>query len=280
MYTDDSTWEFWIDRGGTFTDIIGRRGRGPLLTHKLLSEDPARYADAAAAGIRVLMDRYGEGPIAALKMGTTIATNALLERKGALTVLAVTSGHGDALRIGYQARPKLFARHIVVPEPVYAHVVEIEERVSADGAVLRPLDENRTRRALEEAFTKGFRSLAIVLLHGYRYHAHERRVAEIAREIGFTQISTSHETGPVIKFVTRGDTAVADAYLSPLLRAYVDGLRGQVGRRTRLFFMQSSGGLVEADAFGGKDAVLSGPAGGVIGMASVARAAGCVPAIG
>ena len=280
MYTDDSTWEFWIDRGGTFTDIIGRRGRGPLVTHKLLSEDPARYADAAAAGIRVLMERHGEGPIAALKMGTTIATNALLERKGASTVLAITAGHKDALRIGYQARPKLFARHIVIPEPVYSRVVEISERVSANGAVLCHLDESITRRALAQAFAEGFRALAVVLLHGYRYADHERRVADIAREIGFTQISTSHETAALIKFVTRGDTAVADAYLSPLLRAYVDGLRGQVGRGTRLFFMQSSGGLVEADAFGGKDAVLSGPAGGVIGMTAVARAAGCVPAIG
>src|SRR5262245_15116106 len=221
MYTDDSGWEFWIDRGGTFTDVVGRRGNGPLVTHKLLSEDPVRYADAAAAGIRVLMDRHGEGPIAALKMGTTIATNALLERKGAPTVLAITAGHRDALRIGYQARPKLFARHIVVPEPVYAHVVEIDERVSADGAVLRSLDEERTRRELRAAYAQGFRALAIVLMHGYRYHAHEKRVAELARETGFTQVSASHEAGALIKLITRGDTAVADAYLTPLLRAYV-----------------------------------------------------------
>ena len=280
MYTDDSTWEFWIDRGGTFTDVVGRRGNGALVTHKLLSEHPGHYRDAAAAGIRVLMDRYGDGPIAALKMGTTIATNALLERKGAPTALAITLGHADALRIGYQARPKLFARHIVLPESVYGHVVEIDERVSAKGEVLRPLDEEGTRRRLAESFAQGFRSLAIVLLHGYRYHAHERRVAEIAREVGFTQISESHETGALIKLITRGDTAVADAYLSPLLRDYIEGLRAEVGRDTRLFFMQSSGGLVEADAFSGKNAILSGPAGGVIGMAAAARAAGCVPAIG
>jgi 5-oxoprolinase (ATP-hydrolysing) len=280
MASAGGDWEFWIDRGGTFTDIVGRRAGGPLVTHKLLSENPERYPDAAAAGIRALMDRYGRAPIAAVKMGTTIATNALLERKGEPTVLAITAGHGDALRIGYQTRPKLFARHIVLPEPLYGRVIEIEERVTAQGEILRPLDEQRARDEFAAAFAAGFRAVAIVLLHGYRYAGHEKRLAEIARDIGFTQISTSHEIAALIKLVARGDTTVVDAYLSPLLRRYVTRMRDGLGKDTRLLFMQSSGGLAEADAFRGKDAVLSGPAGGIIGMARVARQAGFSHAIG
>ena len=273
-------WEFWIDRGGTFTDIVGWRLGRPLVSHKLLSENPERYVDAASAGIRALMEKYGEAPIAAVKMGTTIATNALLERKGEPTVLAITAGHGDALRIGYQSRPKLFARHIVLPEPVYDRVVEIDERINAEGGIVRPLNAAAAHTALASMFSAGFRAIAIVLMHGYRYAEHEKRLAQIAREIGFTQISTSHDVAALIKLVPRGDTAVADAYLSPLLRNYVDRMRETLGRQTRLLFMQSSGGLSEADAFRGKDAVLSGPAGGMIGMVKVASEAGFDLAIG
>jgi len=276
----NGAWEFWIDRGGTFTDIVARRPDGALVTHKLLSESPEHYDDAAIAGIRALVARYGEAPIAAVKMGTTIATNALLERKGEPTVLAITRGHKDALKIGYQTRPKLFARHIVLPEPLYTRVVEIDERVDATGAMLRPLDEKAAHAALSSAFDGGFRSVAIVLMHGYRYSAHEKRVAAIAREIGFPQISVSHETAALIKLVPRGDTSVADAYLSPLLMRYIGKIRARLEQHTRLFFMQSSGGLAEASAFRGKDAVLSGPAGGIIGMARVAAEAGFPLAIG
>ena len=280
MTSADDVWEFWIDRGGTFTDLIGRRSGGALVTHKLLSENPQHYPDAVSAGIRALMDRYGEAPIAVVKMGTTIATNALLERTGEPTVLAITKGHGDALKIGYQARPKLFARRIVLPEPAYSRVVEIDERVSADGETIRPLDEEAARRALEAEFEAGYRALAVVLMHGYRYTANEKRLSEIAREIGFTQISASHRTAPLIKLVARGDTTLADAYLSPLLRRYIDRTREKIAKDARLFFMQSSGGLVESSAFGGKDAVLSGPAGGIIGMAAVAHEAGYDRVIG
>jgi 5-oxoprolinase (ATP-hydrolysing) len=277
---EDGAWEFWIDRGGTFTDIVGRRPDGALVTDKLLSENPEHYEDAAIAGIQALMARHGEAPIAAVKMGTTIATNALLERKGEPAILAITKGHKDALRIGYQSRPLLFARHIVLPAPLYSRVVEIDERVTTEGDVLTPLDEAAARRDFGAAFADGFRALAILLMHGYRHTAHERRLAEIAREIGFPQISVSHEIGALIKLVPRGDTSVADAYLSPLLKRYVGHVRDRLADKTRLFFMQSSGGLVEAGAFRGKDAVLSGPAGGMIGMAKVAKAAGFEKAIG
>jgi 5-oxoprolinase (ATP-hydrolysing) len=273
-------WEFWIDRGGTFTDIVGRRPDGALVVHKLLSENPEHYDDAATAGIRTLMERHGEGPIAAVKMGTTIATNALLERKGEPVVLAITAGHKDALRIGYQSRPKLFARHIVLPEPLYTRVIEIDERVTAEGEILKPLDEDAARRAFGAAFADGFRALAIVLMHGYRHTAHEMRLEAIARETGFPQISVSHDVAALIKLVPRGDTSVADAYLSPLLLRHVGQIRGRLSKKTRLFFMQSSGGLAEANAFRGKDAVLSGPAGGVIGLAKAATAAGFDRAIG
>jgi 5-oxoprolinase (ATP-hydrolysing) len=273
-------WEFWIDRGGTFTDVIGRTPAGELVTLKLLSENPEHYADAASAGVEALIKRHGEAPIAAVRMGTTVGTNALLERKGEPTVLAITAGHKDALRIGTQNRPNLFALEIVLPELLYSLVIEIGERMTADGEIIRPLDEPAARAALEEAFDEGYRAVAIALMHSYRYPAHEKRLAQIAREIGFTQISASHEVSGLIKLIGRGDTAVVDAYLSPVLRRYVDRTRARLKSDTRLFFMQSSGGLAEADAFRGKDAILSGPAGGVVGMVAAARAAGFDRVIG
>ena len=271
-------WEFWIDRGGTFTDIVARRPDGTLVTHKLLSENPEHYADAAVAGVGALLPQGAT--IDAVKMGTTVATNALLERKGEPTVLAITQGHADALRIGYQARPKLFERHIVKPEALYDRVVEIDERMSVEGEVLRPLDEIRARRDLQAAHDAGFRAIAIVLLHGFRFTDHEARVAAIAREVGFTQVSVSHEVSPLMKLVGRGDTTVVDAYLSPILRRYVDQVSGALGHDTRLLFMQSNGGLTDARAFRGKDAILSGPAGGVVGMARTAAEAGFERVIG
>jgi len=271
-------WEFWIDRGGTFTDIVARRPDGSLVTHKLLSENPEHYADAAVAGVRALLPEGAA--IDAVKMGTTVATNALLERKGEPTVLAITAGHADALRIGYQARPKLFERHIVKPEALYDRVVEIDERMSVEGQVLRPLDEAAARSGLQAAFDAGFRAIAIVLLHGFRFTDHEARVAAIAREIGFTQVSVSHEVSPLMKLVGRGDTTAVDAYLSPILRRYVDQVAGALGHDTRLLFMQSNGGLTDARAFRGKDAILSGPAGGVVGMARTAGEAGFERVIG
>jgi 5-oxoprolinase (ATP-hydrolysing) len=274
------TWEFWIDRGGTFTDVIGRTPAGELVTLKLLSENPEHYADAASAGMAALIERHGEAPVSAVRMGTTVGTNALLERKGEPTVLAITAGHKDALRIGTQNRPNLFALEIVLPELLYSHVIEIAERMTADGEIIRPLDEPAARAALQDAFDEGYRAVAIALMHSYRYPAHEKRLAEIAREIGFTQISTSHEVSGLIKLIGRGDTAVVDAYLSPVLRRYVDRTRARLRSGTRLFFMQSSGGLAEADAFRGKDAILSGPAGGVVGMVAAARAAGFDRVIG
>jgi 5-oxoprolinase (ATP-hydrolysing) len=277
-------WAFWIDRGGTFTDIVALRPDGRLTTAKLLSEDPERYADAAVAGIRRLMG-LPTGPlpadqIDAVKMGTTVATNALLERRGEPTVLAITAGHADALRIGYQNRPRLFDRNIVLPQPLYAHVVEIAERMTADGTVLRPLDLDRAREDLTAALAKGFRAVAIALMHGYRFTAHELALAELARGIGFTQVSASHEVSPLSKLIARGDTTVADAYLSPVLRRYVDQVAGELGAETRLLFMQSNGGLVDAHRFRGRDAILSGPAGGIVGMVKTARAAGFERVIG
>ncbi|WP_066683003.1 hydantoinase B/oxoprolinase family protein [Caulobacter sp. CCH9-E1] len=278
MTQDPRGWEFWIDRGGTFTDIVARRPDGTLFTHKLLSENPEHYADAAVAGVRALLP--DGATIDAVKMGTTVATNALLERKGEPTVLAITQGHADALRIGYQARPKLFERHIVKPEALYDLVVEIGERISVEGQVLRPLDEDAARRDLQAAYDAGFRAVAIVLLHGFRFTDHEARVAAMAREIGFAQVSVSHEVSPLMKLVGRGDTTVVDAYLSPILRRYVDQVAGALGHDTRLLFMQSNGGLTDARAFRGKDAILSGPAGGVVGMARTASAAGFDRVIG
>ena len=318
-------WEFWIDRGGTFTDVIGRRPDGRLVAHKLLSENPEAYRDAAVAGIRHLL---GLGPgepipadrLGAVKMGTTVATNALLERKGERTLLMITRGFRDALRIGYQARPKIFARHIVKPDMLYERVVEVDERVRADATVERELDLDAARSALVQARHDGIGAVAVVFMHAYRHSDHERRVAALARDLGFPQVSASHEVSPLIKLVGRGDTTVVDSYLSPILRRYVaqiaeelipsplvgDGMAGgrEARRRAstlaqdlptptpdpspqgggenhpRLMFMMSSGGLTAAELFRGKDAILSGPAAGVVGMAETGREAGFARLIG
>ncbi|MGB0571816.1 MAG: hydantoinase B/oxoprolinase family protein [Alphaproteobacteria bacterium] len=277
-------WHFWIDRGGTFTDIVGRVPDGSLRTHKLLSENPEHYADAAVQGIRDLLGLAAGGAIpagliGAVKMGTTVATNALLERKGDRTVLAITRGFRDALRIGYQARPRLFDRQIILPEQLYETVVEIDERVNARDEVVTPFDAAGARAGLQAAYDDGIRAVAIAFMHGYRVPDHERACAEIAREIGFTQISVSHETSPLIKLVGRGDTTVVDAYLSPILRRYVDRVADELGD-VNLMFMQSNGGLTDAHMFQGKDAILSGPAGGVVGAVQVSEAAGFDRVIG
>ena len=277
-------WQFWIDRGGTFTDIVGRQPDGTLVTHKLLSENPEQYRDAAVAGIRHLLGLAEDAPIPvaaieAVKMGTTVATNALLERKGEPTALVITRGFRDALRIAYQNRPRLFARHIVLPELLYKHVIEVDERIGAHGDVLEPISESATRSALQAAYDQGLRSLAIVFMHGYRYTAHEAVAARIAREIGFTQVSVSHEVSPMMKLVARGDTTVVDAYLSPILRRYVDQVAGQMPG-VNLQFMQSNGGLTNAHTFQGKDSILSGPAGGIVGMVRASQLAGFERVIG
>jgi 5-oxoprolinase (ATP-hydrolysing) len=271
-------WEFWIDRGGTFTDVVARTPEGALVTQKLLSDNPEAYADAALAGIRGLLGVAPGGPIpgeriGAVKMGTTVATNALLERKGEATVLAITRGFRDALRIAYQNRPRLFDRRIVLPELLYARVIEVDERVGAHGEVLVPLDEAAARRDLQAAYDDGFRSAAIVLMHGYRHTAHEARLGELARSVGFTQVSVSHAVSPLMKLVSRGDTTVVDAYLSPILRRYVERVAGELPG-VRVMFMQSSGGLTDARRFQGKDSILSGPAGGIVGVVRTAQAAG------
>jgi 5-oxoprolinase (ATP-hydrolysing) len=306
-------WSFSIDRGGTFTDIVARSPDGRLLTAKLLSDNPGQYDDAAVEGIRRLTAGHGEALLESVKMGTTVATNALLERKGEKLVLAVTRGFADALRIGYQARPDIFARRIMLPEALYTAVVEIDERVTAEGEVLRALDLEDARSSLTSAHEAGYRAIAIVLMHGWRWTEHEAALAALAAQIGFTQVSASHRVGPLIKLVGRGDTTVVDAYLSPVLRRYVDRVvkalssppfaasevegprpaeprptlgfaregvstlldtNGVDNQTPRLFFMQSSGGLTDAGAFQGKDAILSGPAGGIVGMAKTARQAG------
>ncbi|MCP4698479.1 MAG: 5-oxoprolinase [Gammaproteobacteria bacterium] len=277
-------WRFWIDRGGTFTDIVARRPDGGLVTHKLLSDNPERYVNSALQGIREVLGISGDRPlpvdaIAEVCMGTTIGTNALLERKGEPLVLAVTRGFGDALRIGYQNRPDIFARSIVLPEQIYKKVIEIDERMDAHGVVLTPLDRDRTRTALQQIYEQGFRSIAIVFMHGYRHAQHEQQAAEIAREIGFTQISASHAVSPLMKLVSRGDTTVVDAYLTPVLRRYVDGIAKELGN-TRLFFMQSNGGLADYLSFKGRDCVLSGPAGGVVGAVNTGITAGFQKIIG
>jgi 5-oxoprolinase (ATP-hydrolysing) len=271
-------WQFWIDRGGTFTDIVARRPDGRLATHKLLSENPEQYGDAAIAGIRSLLGVGAGAPlpveaIEAVKMGTTVATNALLERKGEPTVLVITRGFRDALRIAYQNRPRLFDRHIVLPELLYSRVIEADERIGAHGDVVTPLDEARLAADLEAAFGDGFRCCAIVFMHGYRHAQHEARAAELARNAGFSQVSVSHEASPMMKLVARGDTTVVDAYLSPILRRYVAQVAAELPG-TRLLFMQSSGGLTDAHRFQGKDAILSGPAGGIVGMVRTSRMAG------
>jgi len=278
------SWRFWIDRGGTFTDIVARAPDGALQTAKLLSVNPEQYADAAVEGVRRILKAapgsLATGLVDEVRMGTTVATNALLERKGEPTLLAITAGFGDALRIGWQARPELFVRHIVLNDQLYDRVVEIDERITAGGALDRPLDETKARADLIAAHASGLRAVAIVLVHGWRFTAHERRLAEIAREVGFEQVSVSHEVGALIKLIGRGDTTVADAYLSPILRAYVERVGADLGAATPLQFMQSSGGLTAADAFRGKDAILSGPAGGVVAMAETAKAAGFDRVIG
>ncbi|MFD6479266.1 hydantoinase B/oxoprolinase family protein [Streptomyces anulatus] len=277
-------WEFWIDRGGTFTDVVGRRPDGRLITRKLLSHDPDRYDDAAVAGIRLLLGLDPGEPVpadrvAAVRMGTTVATNALLERRGEPTVLLITEGFRDALRIAYQNRPRLFDRHIVLPESVHERVIEVPERLDARGRTVRPLELDPVRAQLRAAHADGLRSAAVVLMHGYRHPAHERAVADAAREAGFTQVSSSHEVSPLIRLVPRGDTTVVDAYLSPVLRRYVDEVAARLDG-IRLMFLQSNGGLREAARFRGKDAVLSGPAGGVVGMVRTSRQAGYDRVIG
>ena len=282
--TRAARWQFWVDRGGTFTDLVGRSPDGALHTLKLLSENPAQYADAAVEGIRRLLglaagEPIGPDRVECVKMGTTVATNALLERRGERTLLVITRGLRDALRIGYQARPRLFDRRIVLPEMLYERVIEAEERVGADGRVLQPFEEMHLRERLWAAYDAGIRAVAIVFMHGWRHPAHEAQAAQLARELGFTQVSTSHETSPLMKIVSRGDTTVVDAYLSPILRRYVDQVQAQMPG-VRLFFMQSSGGLTEAHCFQGKDAILSGPAGGIVGMVRTGVAAGHTRLIG
>ncbi len=268
------SYRFAIDRGGTFTDVVAQTPDGELVTTKLLSSNPEHYPDAASEAVRRLMAEHGEAPIAELRIGTTIATNALLERRGERVALAITQGHADALKIGNQARPDIFARHIVKPERLESRTIEIAERVGADGEVLVPLDEDTVRRDLQALREEGYEALAIVLMHGWHYQQHEQRIAAIARELGFTQVSASHEVSPLIKLVPRGDTSVADAYLSPVIRAYVEQLAARLPDHGSLRFMQSNGGLADAHAFRGKDAVLSGPAGGVVGMVETAEKLG------
>ena len=281
-------WQFWIDRGGTFTDIVARAPDGRLLTHKLLSDNPERYQDAAVQGIRDLLGLVPSDPIpaeliASVKMGTTVATNALLERKGERTLLLITEGFRDALRIGYQNRPRLFERHIRLPQMLYEQVFEVNERMGANGDELAAADLDGARRGLEEAFVGGIRSVAIVFMHAYRFPIHEAQVAALARSIGFTQVSVSHEVSPLMKLVGRGDTTVVDAYLSPILRRYIDNVAESLGPpsiRPRLQFMQSNGGLTDASRFRGRDSILSGPAGGVVGMVRTAAMGGFHEVIG
>jgi 5-oxoprolinase (ATP-hydrolysing) len=269
-------WQFWIDRGGTFTDVVARSPSGASIVRKLLSEHPERYDDAALEAISTILHEHGGAfsDIASVRMGTTVATNALLERKGAPVVLVVTQGFGDALEIGTQARPDIFARHIVKPDLLYTATIEARERVTSDGEILTPLDEAHIRAELGRIHMAGFRSAAIACLHGWAFPAHERRIAAIAADIGFTQITISSEVSGLAKFVPRADTAVADAYLSPILDAYVARVAGAFDAATRLVFMQSNGGLADASAFRGRDAILSGPAGGVVAMAAAAHRAG------
>ena len=286
--TAQKAWDFWIDRGGTFTDIVGRKPDGGLIAHKLLSENPEAYRDAAVQGIRDLLglkkgDTIPKGRVGAVKMGTTVATNALLERKGDRTLLITTKGFRDALRIGYQARPKIFAKQIIKPEMLFERVTEVDERVRADGTVEKLPDLAVVRSELEDAKRDGIKAVAIVFMHAYRYPEHEKKVAAIARELDFAQVSVSHEVSPLIKLVGRGDTTVVDAYLSPILRRYVAQVDNELDARrsgARLMFMMSSGGLTAAELFQGKDAILSGPAGGVVSMAETAREAGYKNVIG
>jgi 5-oxoprolinase (ATP-hydrolysing) len=286
-----SRWQFWIDRGGTFTDIVAQCPNGEVVVHKLLSENPDRYSDAPIQGIREVMGLPTDTPIpaeqiAVVKMGTTVATNALLERKGDRTILVITQGFRDALKIGYQNRPNIFARQIILPNPLYEQVIEVEERHTAQGEVLVPVQVNDALMvALRDAYDAGIRSCAIAFLHGYRYPNHERQVAEIVRGMGFTQISVSHQVSPLMKLISRGDTTVVDAYLSPILRRYVDQVAAQLSTAEttpacKLMFMQSNGGLTDAQRFRGKDSILSGPAGGIVGAVKTSAMAGFKKIIG
>lgn len=278
-------WQVWIDRGGTFTDVVAKRPDGILVTNKLLSENPEKYEDAAVQGIRELLGIEKDNPIPDdlienIKMGTTVATNALLERKGDRTLYVTTTGFGDALRIGYQTRPRLFDRHIVLPELLYEEVLEVDERLDSMGSIITPLNEEMARQGMQAAYDRGIRSVAIAFMHGYRNPVHELRVREIAEETGFSQISVSNRVSPLMKLISRGDTTVVDGYLSPILRRYVDQVAEQVGKGPRLMFMQSNGGLTDARLFQGKDAILSGPAGGVVGMVRTASMSGFHKIIG
>jgi 5-oxoprolinase (ATP-hydrolysing) len=287
-------WQFWIDRGGTFTDIVARRPDGALVTHKLLSEDPGRYADAAVAGIRALLDDAPTSAVEVVRMGTTVATNALLERAGGRTALVITRGFGDALRIGYQNRPRIFDRRIVLPEQLPERVIEVDERVTAQGETLTPVDLDALAGPLARAHADGIRAVAVVCLHSHLYPAHEQAIGALARELGFDQVSLSSEASPLMKLVPRGDTAVVDAYLSPVLRRYISTVASERSSEasdaagssaaalagTRLMFMQSNGGLAEAGHFRGKDAILSGPAGGLVGMVRMSALAGFHRVIG
>jgi 5-oxoprolinase (ATP-hydrolysing) len=282
----NNQWQFSIDRGGTFTDIVATSPDGKILLHKLLSENPERYPDAALQGVREILGLATDAPIptsqiASIKMGTTVATNALLERRGEPTLLLITKGFRDALRIGYQNRPDIFARQIILPEMLYQQVIEVSERVSAQGEILWPLEINQDLiAAVQSAYDGGLRACAIVLMHGYRYPDHELQLAELMRSIGFTQISISHQVSPLMKLVSRGDTTVVDAYLSPILRRYVEQVSSQLGAEVPLLFMQSNGGLTTAGKFQGKDSILSGPAGGIVGAVKTSAKAGFDKIIG
>ncbi|MEM7072615.1 MAG: hydantoinase/oxoprolinase family protein, partial [Pseudomonadota bacterium] len=274
----DPGWRFWIDRGGTFTDLVARHPDGRLIVHKLLSQNDSCYQDAALAGIREVLELDADAPlsgqpISQIRMGTTVATNALLERKGEPVLLVVNCGFHDALKIAYQNRPDLFARKIELTDQLYHDVLEASCRIDHEGHLIHPLDPAEIEAGLQQHFAKGLRSLAIVFMHGYRFPDHEQAVAAIARTIGFTHISTSHDTIPLVKLIGRGDTTVADAYLSPILRRYVDRIAGELGG-IQVQFMQSSGGLINAQRFLGKDSILSGPAGGIIGASEVAEQIG------
>ncbi|MGK7948808.1 MAG: hydantoinase/oxoprolinase family protein [Xenococcaceae cyanobacterium] len=271
-------WQFYIDRGGTFTDLVAKTPQNRIIVYKLLSENPEQYRDAPIQGIRDILGIAKDEPIPTeqievVKMGTTVATNALLERKGDRVVLLITKGFKDALRIGYQNRPDIFARQIILPSMLYESVVEVDERYDANGNELKPLDKQQVRWDLQKAYDTGIRSCAIVLMHAYRYRQHELEVAEIAKKIGFTQISISHQVSPLIKLVSRGDTTVVDAYLTPILRRYIDRVASQLPN-VHLMFMKSDGGLVSADKFQGKDSILSGPAGGIVGAVQTSQRAG------
>ena len=277
-------WQFWVDRGGTFTDVVAKRPDGSLVACKLLSEDPSRYDDAAIEGIRRLLELGSNETItceriASVKMGTTVATNALLERKGERIALFVTKGFKDVLKIGFQNRPRLFDHHIVLPEPLYERVYEVDERIDARGTIVRTMDRNTTRSQLQRAYSEGFRSLAVVFMHSYRYPTHELEFELMAVEMGFEQISVSHKVVPLIRFIPRGDTTVIAAYLSRKLQRYVKQVTTQLPS-VRVLFMQSNGGLTSSTSFQVKDAILSGPAGGVVGMVRTAQEAGFDKIIG